>query len=113
MSKQKYSEVEPSDSEIEDYLDELYPESVNVCGYDTTQSYILKHMDRIAFDMFGSDNMSGYKCDVCDTVYKDDDAEDKATECCQKECSECGKDLDDDSESYLCDDCLIEEDIEE
>jgi hypothetical protein len=113
MSKQGYSEVDPSDREIEDYLDEIYPEDVVVCGYKMTQSYVLKRMDRIAFDMFGSDNMRWYKCDICDTIYKDDDAEDSAIECCQKTCDECGKDLDDDYEADMCEDCLIEEENDE
>jgi hypothetical protein len=113
MSKNSYSEVDPSDREIEDYLDELYPEPVIVCGYEMTQSYVLKHMDRVAFEMCGNDNMRWYKCDICDTVYKDDDAEDKAIECCQKECSECGKDLDDDYELDMCEDCIAEQEDEE
>ena len=112
MSKNSYSEVDPDDDEIRDYLDELYPEPVLVCGMEMTQSYVLKEMDRIAFDMVGSDNMRWYKCDICDTVYKDDDAEDKAIECCQEYCDECGKDLDD-GESGLCEDCQIEEDNED
>lgn len=112
MSKNSYSEVDPTDAEIEDYLDEMYPEDVIVCGMPMSQSYILKHMDRIAFDMTGSDNMRWYKCDICGTVYKDDGAEDKAIECCQKECSECGKDLDNDYEPDICEDCIMDEDTD-
>lgn len=112
MSKQSYSENDPTDEEIRDYLDEMYPEPVYICGMIQNQAYALKELDPIAFQMIGNDNMRWYKCDICDTVYKDDDAEDKAMECCQEYCDECGKDLDD-GESGLCEDCQIEEDEED
>jgi len=113
MSKQSYSEVEARDEEVREYLDEIYPDEVEICGMSMTQSYILQHLDRPAFDEFASQNMNWYKCDICDTVYKNNGAEDKAMECCQKECSECGKDLDDDWKEDMCEDCQIEaEDID-
>lgn len=108
MSKQNYSEVEPTDSEIEDYLDDIYYEDVEVCGYSFRQSYILKHMDRTAFNMAGN-NIEKFKCGICDTIYF---GENEAMNCCQKECSECGAYLDDDFEGELCEDCQAEEDDE-
>ena len=113
MSKTQYSENDPTDDEIAEYLDEMYPEPVYVCGMEMTQSYVLKHMDRTAFDMTGSDNMRWYKCDVCDTVYKDDNAEDEAMECCQEYCNECGCDLDEETFSGLCLHCEMTEDEDE
>lgn len=114
MSKISYSEVEPTDSEITDYIDDIYYEPVMVCGMEMTQSYILKNMDEVAFYQYGSNNMRWYKCDICDTIYKDDGAEDKAIECCQNHCVECGKEIDDDPDYYvMCDDCKAEqEDID-
>ena len=113
MSHKMYSEVEPSDSDITDYLDELYPEPVTACGMKFTQSYILKHLDRVAFDMVASNNMQWYQCDVCGEVYKGDDAEEKARECCQNYRDECGKELDDEFDGELCEDCEAEENEDE
>lgn len=115
MSHKNYSEYEPSDQEIEDLLDELYPEPVEACGMEFSQSYILKNLDRVAFDMFGSDSMNWFTCDICGKLHQDDDAEESARECCQRYCDECGKELDDDPQgnsSDLCDDCQALEDEE-
>lgn len=112
MSKKMYSEAEPTDEEITDALDELYPNSVKVCGMEMTQSYVLKHLDRVAFDSFAADTMRWYECDVCRTVYKSEDAEEEARECCQEYCDECGADMPD-GESGTCGKCLEEEENEE
>lgn len=113
MSKNNYSEVEPTDDEIQEELEQIYPEEINVCGMKMNPVYVLKRMDRVAFDMYASDNMRWYKCDDCGTVYKSDDAEDEAIECCQNHCSSCGKDIDGDPDYYeLCEDCAKEIDSE-
>ena len=108
MSHKMYSEDEPTDDEITEMLDEIYPDPVTACGMTFDQSYILKEMDRVAFDSFASDNMRWYKCDVCGTVYKSDDAEDEARECCQEYCDNCGDDLPD-GDTGLCETCTMEE----
>lgn len=104
MSHKMYSEYEPSDDEITAELDEIYPEPVTACGMTFDQSYILKNLDRVAFDMYASNNMQWYQCDVCGKVYRTDDAEEDARECCQEYCDECGDPLPD-GESELCEDC--------
>jgi hypothetical protein len=85
MSHKMYSEAGPTDAEITADLDELYPEPVTACGMTFDQSYILKHLDRVAFDMHASDSMNWYQCDVCGKVYKGGGAEEEARECCQEE----------------------------
>lgn len=112
MSHKMYSEYEPTDDEITDLLDEIYPDDVVVCGMYMSQSYILKEMDRIAFDSFASDSMRWYVCDVCGEVHKDDDAEESARECCQEYCDECGQALPD-GETDLCENCQDAEETEE
>jgi len=110
MTKNKYSEVEPTDDEIVAELEELYPNTVYICGMEMNPAYILKIMDRVAFDQYANDNMQWYKCDVCETVYKDENAEEDAIECCQNHCSECGKEVEDDIDYFvLCDKCKDEE----
>ncbi len=93
MSIKEYSEVEPTDNEIEEELNSIYYKDVTICGYTQNQAHALKRLDRVAFDMYASDNMRWYKCDMCDTVFKGEDAEDDAMACCQEECAECGKNL--------------------
>lgn len=93
MSHKEYSEVEPTDDEIEDELNSIYYQDVTICGYTQNQAHALKRLDRVAFDMYASDNMHWFRCDICDKVYKDDDAEEDARECCQEYCAECDKAL--------------------
>lgn len=112
MSHKNYSEYEPTDDEITEALDEIYPDDVIICGMSMSQSYVLKHMDRIAFDSFASDTMRWYRCDSCGVVYKSDDSEEEARECCQEYCNGCGDDLPD-GESGLCETCQEEADESE
>src|SRR5688572_26304097 len=110
MSHKNYSEQAPTDSEIVDFLEEIYPEDVTICGQSFSQAYALKRLDRISFDMVASNLMDWYSCDECNTVYKDEDAEEKARECCQNYCKDCDEPLYkdencDDTNSGLCWDC--------
>jgi len=85
MSKNKYSEYEPTDEEIMEEIEQIYPETIDICGMKMSPAYILRKMDRVAFDMYCSDNMNYFKCDVCGTIFKSEDAEEEAIECCQED----------------------------
>ena len=112
MSHKNYSEYEQEDQEVEDSLNDIYGE-VEVCGMVFDSGRILKELDRIAFDQYISDSMQWYQCGVCDKIYRDDDAEEEAKECCQQYCDDCGKELDDSNESGFCEDCQELEDEED
>ena len=85
MSHKNYSEYEPEDQEVEDDLNQRSGE-VEVCGMVFESGRILKELDRVAFDQYSNDSMRWYQCGVCDKIYRDDDAEEEARECCQQLC---------------------------
>lgn len=109
MSKKSYSEKDMSDSEVEELIDEMYPDPVIVCGMKMSQGYILRHLDIPAFNAIAAENTK-WQCDICDTIH---DNEEDAKDCCQRYCDNCGDDLDDDNPNDLCDDCLDDETEEE
>lgn len=108
MSINHYSEYEPSDEEVTAYLDEMYPNEVIVCGMPMSQSYILRRMDKIAFDEFSSNSFPGWICDECNTAH---DTEQEAKDCCQEFCDNCGEPVE--GLESLCEDCQAEEESEE
>ncbi len=107
MSHFAYSEYLPTDDEIEEELREIYPDPVDVCGMEMDQVRVLKEMDRLAFDIYASDNMRWYICDACQKVFRGDDAEEEARECCQEYCNVCGEAI---SSGDLCEECQRIED---
>lgn len=107
MSENHYSEYEPSDDEVTALLDEMYPNDVIVCGMPMSQSYILRRLDKIAFDEIASNSFPGWICDECDTTHE---TESDAKDCCQEYCSECGEPVEG---LDLCENCQAIEDEEE
>ena len=83
-------ETELTDSEYEDYLDELYGE-VEVCGCNYSAGRTLREVDPTAFRCGKSDYESEqdsenprYACGECGEIFEGDSAEDEAEECCEE-----------------------------
>lgn len=87
-------EIEISDDKVVEFLDEIYPDDVIVCGMPMTQSRILKELDEPAFNEFRNNNMSNsWKCSECDAVYEEEDDAEECWKTCQDtaECDLCGE----------------------
>lgn len=77
-------EIELTDEEFEDILNELY-EPVNICGMQYEQGTALKELDPIAFRCGKVDYTASnerWRCTECDSEF---DNEDDANECCKEE----------------------------
>ena len=72
--------VEMTEDEYEEYLDEIYPDGVNICGMTYSAGQTLRKVDSIAFRCSMSDMPNRWKCDSCDCTYDD---EDEAENCCK------------------------------
>ena len=84
VNKMNAEEIELTDEEFEDILNELH-EPVNICGYTMHKGTILKECDPIAFYQkklaYESINKK-WKCTECDNEF---DNKDDADECCKEE----------------------------
>lgn len=78
-------EVEVTESEYEDVLDEIYGD-VEICGMRYSSGRALRDLDPVAFRCGKIDYEDSlyhkWKCSECDAEY---DTEDEAEECCQPE----------------------------
>lgn len=68
-------QVDVSESEYVDYLDELYPDSVTVCGMEFTQSRILQELDSVAFRCGLGDYESEIQSELEEAIENEDDSE--------------------------------------
>jgi len=79
-------EVEITEAEYDEVLEEIYGKSVLVCGMDMYPPRVLKEMDPIAYRCGKGDYEDSldrvWECDECGEEYKD---EDEAEECCKED----------------------------
>lgn len=68
-------QVDVSESEYVDYLDELYPDSVTVCGMEFTQSRILQELDSVAFRCGLGDYESEIQSELEEAIENEDDSD--------------------------------------
>jgi hypothetical protein len=78
---QNYEEVELSEDEYEEMLNELYG-TVSICGMEFDSGRVLRELDPTAFRCGMADEPQRWKCLGCGEVYED---EDRAAECCPTE----------------------------
>lgn len=68
-------QVDVSESQYADWLDDLYPESVQACGMTFTQSRILQELDSVAFRCGLGDYESEVQSELEDAIENEDDSE--------------------------------------
>ena len=73
------TEVEYTDEEYEDYLNEVLPD-VTIGSLVYSPGHALRRVDPIAFRCGQADMPIRYQCGECQTIYEDD--EDAAEACC-------------------------------
>jgi hypothetical protein len=94
MPQQNYEEVELTEQEYEDMLDEIYGE-VQICGMTFNSGRALRELDPTAFRCGMADEPQKWKCLGCDRIYED---EDEAAECCPLDDAEEVSDTEQDKE---------------
>lgn len=67
--------VDISTSEYVDYLDDLYTDSVTVCGMEFTQSRIIQELDPTAFRCGLSDYESEIQSELEEAIENEDDSD--------------------------------------
>lgn len=68
-------QIDVSDSEYVDYLDEIYPEDVTICGMSMSQARILKECDPVAFRCGLGDYESELQSELEEAIENEDDSE--------------------------------------
>ena len=71
--------IEYTETEHEEFLNELYPDGVDICGINYGTGTALKRVDPIAFECDMADMDEHWECSECSSVH--DNIED-AEECC-------------------------------
>ena len=94
----KIKEIEISEEEYEEMLNENYPE-IDVLGCSYQAGYLLKEIDPIRFRCGMSEEPIKYECGNCGKIYED---KDEAEECCKVDCEECGKLYETEEEALNC-----------
>lgn len=86
-------EHEMTDSEYEDYLNEIYGD-VEICGQWFSSGRALRKLDEIAFNCSKSE-LTQWKCSECGDVYSDEsEAEECWKTCCDViDCDKCGDEV--------------------
>jgi hypothetical protein len=68
-------QVDISESEYCDYLDEVYPDPVEACGMTFTASRVLQKLDAVAFRCDLGDYESGIQSELEEAIENEDDSD--------------------------------------
>ena len=71
--------IEYTEDQYEEFLDEIYPDGVDICGINYSAGRVFKLVDPVAFGCGMSTMPQQWKCSECDSVHDDIEG---AEECC-------------------------------